>query len=191
MTTTLDIDQNSIVTTLTYDARQRLTSRTRGSEITSFEYWPTGLLKKVTLPDGSYLAYVYDTAHRLTEIDDVNGNHVVYTLDAMAITRGESLRSFQRLGAHAFTVFNSLNQLWKDVSVSGSTSQQTVFGYDNNGNQTTLEAPLTRNSTNTYDALNRLSQVTDPASGVTQYGYNAITTSLPWLIHSPYHELHL
>ena len=45
-------DPNGVVTTLTYDARQRLTSRTVGSEQTTFEYWPTGLLKKTTLPDG-------------------------------------------------------------------------------------------------------------------------------------------
>ena len=48
-------DPNGVVTTLTYDLRQRLTSRTVGTEITTFEYWPTGLLKKATLPDASYL----------------------------------------------------------------------------------------------------------------------------------------
>ena len=36
-------DPNGVVTTLTYDARQRLTSRTVGSEQTTFDYWPTGL----------------------------------------------------------------------------------------------------------------------------------------------------
>jgi YD repeat-containing protein len=58
-------DPNGVVTTLTYDLRQRLTSRTVGTEVTTFEYWPTGLLKKATLPDGSYLSYTYDAAHRL------------------------------------------------------------------------------------------------------------------------------
>jgi YD repeat-containing protein len=42
-------DPNGILTTLTYDARQRLTSRVTASETTAFDYWPTGLLKKVTL----------------------------------------------------------------------------------------------------------------------------------------------
>ena len=49
----------------------------------------------------------------------------------------------------------------------------TTFGYDNNGNQTSTAAPLARNSTSLYDELNRLKQITDPASGITQFGYDA------------------
>src|SRR5262249_20680309 len=56
-------DPNGLVATLAYDSRQRLTSSAVGSETTAFEYWPTGLLKKVTLPDASYLSYTYDDAH--------------------------------------------------------------------------------------------------------------------------------
>ncbi len=39
-------DPNGVVTTLTYDARQRLTSRTVGSEQTTFDYWPTAFQKR-------------------------------------------------------------------------------------------------------------------------------------------------
>ena len=70
-------------------------------------------------------------------------------------------------------VFNTLNQLWKDVNAAGTAAVTTTFGYDNNGNQTTINAPLSRNSTSLYDELNRLKQITDPASGVTQFGYDA------------------
>lgn len=45
--------------------------------------------------------------------------------------------------------------------------------YDANDNQTTTIAPLSRNSTNLYDELNRLKQITDPISGITQFGYDA------------------
>jgi YD repeat-containing protein len=58
-------DPNGVVTTLTYDLRQRLTSRTVGTETTTFTYLPTGLIQRVALPDGSYVAYTYDAAHRL------------------------------------------------------------------------------------------------------------------------------
>ncbi len=34
-------------------------------------------------------------------------------------------------------------------------------------------APLSRNSTSLYDELNRLKQITDPASGITLFGYDA------------------
>jgi RHS repeat-associated protein len=168
------IDLNGVTTTLTYDLRQRLTSRTVGSELTNFDYWPTGLLKKVTLPDSSYLQYTYDAAHRLTQINDADGNKVVYTLDAMGNHTAESLYDPSNALARTHSrVFNSLNQLWKDVSATGTTAQTTVFGYDNNGNQTVINAPLTRNTTNQYDELNRLKQITDPASGVAKYGYDA------------------
>ncbi len=70
-------------------------------------------------------------------------------------------------------VFNTLNQLWKDVNAAGTANVTTVFGYDNNGNQTTTNAPLSRNSTSLYDELNRLKQITDPASGITLFGYDA------------------
>ena len=70
-------------------------------------------------------------------------------------------------------MFNTLNQLWKDVNAAGTANVTTVFGYDNNGNQTTTNAPLSRNSTSLYDELNRLKQITDPASGITLFGYDA------------------
>jgi len=163
-----------VVTTLGYDARQRLTSRQVGSETTTFDYWPTGLLKKVTLPDSSYLLYTYDNAHRLTRIDDAAGNYVVYTLDAMGNRTAENLYDPTSFLARTHSrIFSSLNQLWKDLTAAGTVAQTTVFGYDSNGNQTTINAPLTRNTTNAYDELNRLKQVTDPGTGITQFGYDA------------------
>ncbi len=33
-------------------------------------------------------------------------------------------------------IYNSLNQLWKDVNAAGTAGVTTTFGYDNNGNQT-------------------------------------------------------
>lgn len=167
-------DPNSVVTTLVYDARQRLTSRQVGTETTTFTYWPTGLLKKVTLPDTSYIQYTYDAAHRLTTIADSLGNSIVYTLDAMGNRTAENAydaTSFLHR-THA-QVFNTLNQLYKDINAAGTAAVTTQYGYDNNGNQTSIAAPLARNTANTYDELNRLNQITDPANGITQFGYDA------------------
>ena len=49
----------------------------------------------------------------------------------------------------------------------------TAYAYDNVGNQTSIAAPLSRNTTNAYDPLNRLSQITDPNSGNTYFTYDA------------------
>ncbi|MES1195947.1 MAG: RHS repeat-associated core domain-containing protein, partial [Steroidobacter sp.] len=71
------------------------------------------------------------------------------------------------------SVFNSLSQLYQDINAANTAAVTTTFGYDSNGNQTTIAAPLTRNTSNQYDALNRLKQVTDPNNGITQYAYDA------------------
>jgi YD repeat-containing protein len=55
-------DPNGLVTTLVWDERQRLTSRTAGSQVTSYTYDGVGQLTRITLPDGSFLEYEYDTA---------------------------------------------------------------------------------------------------------------------------------
>jgi YD repeat-containing protein len=141
-------DPNGVVTTLAYDLRQRLTGRCvggtlptcTGGEKSSYEYWPTGLVKKVVMPDTSFVSYSYDAAHRLTAVTDGLGNHINYTLDAM--------------GNRTATV-------------------TTTYVYNIDGNQTGVNAPLARNTVKDYDRLNRLKQVTDPASGVTQFGYDA------------------
>jgi RHS repeat-associated protein len=166
-------DPNAVVTTLTYDLRQRLTSRSVAAELTTFEYWPTGLLKKVTLPDGSSLSYTYDGAHRLTQIADAEGNRMVYTLDAMGNRTAEQVYDAADVLTRTRTrVFNALNQLWKEIGAAGTADVTTVYGYDNNGNQTGVSAPLGRTTVLTYDELNRLTEVADPANQLMGYAYD-------------------
>jgi RHS repeat-associated protein len=168
-------DANGVVTTLTYDARQRLTSRSIGGEATSFFYWPTGLIKRVTSPDGSYIEYSYDAAHRLTQIADNEGNRVVYTLDAMGNrTSEQAFDPFDVLARTRSRVFNALNQLAQEIGAAGGPSVTTTYGYDSNANLTSIEAPLGRDTANDYDELDRLIAITDPGSGLTQFGYNAL-----------------
>ena len=167
-------DPNGVVTTLTYDLRQRLKTRQVGTETTTFDYYPTGPLQKVTLPDGSFVQYIYDNAHRLSKITDGLGNHVDYALDAMGNRTGES--AYDPLSVLSRTrsrVFNTLSQLYQDVGSAGTAAVTTTYGYDSNGNQTTIAAPMGRNTTNQYDELSRLKQITDPGSGNTLFGYDA------------------
>ena len=175
-------DPNGLVTTLAYDLRRRLTDRCvggalpacSGGEKTHLAYLATGLLDRITNPDASYIQYTYDAAHRLTQVSDGAGNSVVYTLDNMGNRTAENTydpgNALRRTHSR---VFNTLNQLWKDVNAAGTAAVTTTFGYDNNSNQTSVAAPLARNSSSLYDELNRLKQITDPASGITQFGYDA------------------
>jgi RHS repeat-associated protein len=167
-------DPNGVVTTLTYDLRQRMKSRQVGTETTNYVYYPTGLLETVTLPDSSTVQYSYDTAHRLTGITDGAGNSIAYTLDAMGNRTAESTYdpSSTLHGRHS-RVYNSLNELYQDINAANTAAVTTSYGHDSNGNRTTINAPLSRNTTKAYDELNRLNQITDPASGITQFGYDA------------------
>lgn len=169
------VDPNGLTTTLAYDERLRLTSRTVGGEVTGYDYYPTGLLKKVTLPDGSFLSYTYDAAHRLTDITDSLGNLIHYGLDAMGNRTLEEVKD--PLGALKQTrsrEFNSLNRLWKDI---GALGQTTEYGHDDQGNVTSIDGPLAGTvdvTTQQYDALNRLKNVIDPDLGLTSYGYDGL-----------------
>lgn len=169
------VDPNGLTTTLTYDARQRLTSRTVGTETTSYEYDGVGQMTKVTLPDGSFLSYAYDAAHRLTAIQDNLGNRISFTLDLMGNrTREDVFDPASQLAQTRGRVYSSLNRLTQEIGGTSPATQITSYAYDNQGNVTSITDPLNRVTANAYDALNRLKQVTDSANGVSGYGYDGL-----------------
>ena len=167
-------DPNGVLTTLAYDARQRLISSQVGSETTTYSYWPTGLIKKITLPNLSFIQYSYDAAHRLTDITDGANNHIHYTLDTLGNRTAKNVYDPSNVLSRAQSqVFNSLGQLTQQIGSAGTAAVTTTFGYNSNGKWATANAPLGRNTANTFDELSRLNQITDPAGGITQFGYDA------------------
>jgi len=109
-------DPNGTVTTLTYHPRGWLTARTVGVEQTTYDYDAVGQLTKATLPDGSYVQYMYDGAHRLTQVQDGPGNKIIYTLDAMGNRIKEQVYDPSgQLARVRQQVFDSLNRLHQSV----------------------------------------------------------------------------
>lgn len=167
-------DPNGVVTTLTYDARERLTSSSAAGEAITLAYYPTGLPKKVTLPDGSFVQYIYDGAQRLTAITDGAGNSIQYLLDAMGNhTAVSTYDPNQVLGRTQSSVYNTLNELEQTIGAAGTSAVTTAYAYDSNSNQTAINAPLSRNIGKTYDEINRLKKLTDSANGSTTLRYDS------------------
>jgi len=166
-------DANGLVTTMTYDARQRLHTRNVGGETTTYDYDNVGQLHQVTMPDGSTLTYTYDAAHRLTRIQDGLGNYLAYTLDNMGNRTAEEARDPGNTLVRTHTrVIDALNRIKKDIGGANPMTEITQYEYDDNGNQTKITDPINHATNSTYDALNRLKQVTDAANGLTQYQYD-------------------
>jgi len=165
------IDPNGLLTTLLYDARLRLSSATTGGLLTQLQYYPTGQLKQVTHPDNSYLLYTYDDAHRLIQINDNQGNKVVYALDAMGNRTQEDI--FAPTGTLSQTHrydFDNLGRLYHDL---GANNQSTTYLYDSQGNLTDVIDPLNHIDSADYDALNRTYQTTDALGYTTKIQLDA------------------
>lgn len=165
-------DANDVLTTLTYDARQRLTGHTVDGFTTTYSYDPAGQLTRVTLPDASYAAYAYDAAHRLTGITDAAGNQVLYTLDPMGnVIREEWRNPDGGLARRRLQTFDALGRLYESV---GAANQTATHAYDAQGNLTNFTDPKGQPTAHTYDALDRLKQVQDALNGLTHLGYDPL-----------------
>ncbi len=166
-------DSNGLIVNLAYDARGRLKQKTVAGNVTSFQYYPTGQLQTLTLPDNSNYTYTYDTAHRLTNITDNLNNQVNYTPDNMGNVTQQVINNPDGSIAQSQTaLFDALNRLQQSVGANKQTSQ---FGYDPNGNLISSIDPKNHpTSIYTYDTLNRLTQIQDAAAGISQFTYNVL-----------------
>lgn len=176
-------DPNGIVTDFTYHPRGWLTTRkVRGpnnaaetdDQITTIEYWPTGLVKKVTQPDGAFTSYTYDAAHRLTDIADNAGNTIHYTLDNAGNRTAEETKDTGGVLRRSLSrVYNQLGQL---QTAKDAYNHATGFTYDANGNNQTVTDALGRVADNDYDPLNRLVRTLQDVGGIeaeTKFEYDA------------------
>ncbi|SHL93383.1 RHS repeat protein [Rhizobacter sp. OV335] len=184
----LQSTREGVVTTYTYDLRQRMLSRTVGTKTTAYEYDAVGQLKKVTLGDGSWVGYEYDDAHRAVAVTDKKGNRIDYVLD------NAGNRIDQRLKDPAGELTQSLNALMDALGrqqQAGVTDQAPAsnafpplpnsplplerYEYDAQGNRTKITrgaGTLNLQTRLTYDALERVKEATDAKNGKTSFEYD-------------------
>lgn len=174
-------DANGVVTDYTYHPRGWPTSITaRGATTaedrsTQLSYWPTGHVQQVTEPDGSSVTYVYDAAQRLTDIADSAGNTIHYTLDNAGNRLQENtVDAGGTLRRTLARVYNTLGQL---TTLKDAGNNATGFAYDANGNPQSVTDALQRVTSQQYDPLNRLAQTLQDVGGVAaeiRSSYNAL-----------------
>lgn len=181
------VDANGVATDLEYNARGWLTARiVRGIEddlevddaFTRIEYDNVGQVTKVTQPDGAYLEFSYDAAHRLTGIEDNLGNTVTYQLDGAGNRISEETRDAANVLTHSLSrVYDQLGQL---ETLADALSTPTDFTYDAAGQVDTVTDAFNRTTDHDYDPLGRLKRSianvngTGPERAETRFQYDAL-----------------
>lgn len=174
-------DANGVVTEKLYYLRGWVASVTvvggthSQDRTTLYDYWPTGLVKKVTQPDGAFTSYEYDAAHRLTAITDNAGNRIEYVLDNAGNRIKEDTKDAG--GQLKRTLSRIYNQLGQLKTQADALANPTDFTYDATGNVDTVTDALGRVTDNNYDPLNRLARTLQDVGGIaaeTKFQYDAL-----------------
>jgi len=179
-------DANGVATDLEFNDRGWLTARkVRGIDnateaddaITRIEYDSTGMVTKLTQPDGDFVGFTYDAAHRLTDVTDALGNSIHYTLDNDGQRIQEDTKNSASVVKRTLSrVYDTLGQLKTQADAYAT---PTDFTYDLSGALDTSTDPLLRVTDRDVDALGRLAQVIANVSGGTsdratsQFQYDA------------------
>ncbi len=108
---------NATPVALTYNTRGWLATSDIGG-ITTYDYYDTGLIKKITLPavvDGREYTYEYDTAHRLTSITSKTGEKVTFTPDVAGNVTRVVLDKYGVVSNEFDQRFNALGQVYETI----------------------------------------------------------------------------
>jgi len=135
----------------------------------------------LTDPDGVVLGYGYDDAHRLVSVLDSNNNVMAQGLNANGqITAVLISDSAQHVLAKRTTGYTNTGLLSVQAD-SQNRARFTATGFDGNGNLTASTDGLGTKATRSYDPLNRLSSVIQDSAGTgptanasTSYLYDAL-----------------
>lgn len=148
----------------TYDPLGRTLSQTRAGSTMSFEYDDAGNRTKRTDYAGRVTNYEYDNLNRLTTLLHGTIPESTYSYDDLSrldsATNGAGTASF---------VYYVRGRLSSETDVFGRVLE---YGYDANGNRSSLELDGNVHTTYAYDNANRLTTLTDETSQTYSYGYD-------------------
>jgi len=167
LTKTTLVDGTTVETT--YDAMGRViaTKDALGRE-TKKEYDDFGRVSKVIDPKGNEFLLEYDNVGNIIKVTDAKGNDVQAKYD-------ELYRPFKTIDADgvevATTTYNALSMPTK---VEDATGKSVAFSFDslNRLQESTLSDSIKAQAL--YDALGRITKVTDPKGATNAYEYDAL-----------------
>jgi RHS repeat-associated protein len=149
--------------TNTYNALNRLTqTREAGGGLYQMTYDGAGNLTNRIDAKGQVTRYAYDGNNRRTSYQ--SGTPVTFSYDP----NGNVSSMTDSLGTTTYQ-YDALNRV---TSVTDAFGKTVSYGYDANGNRTSITYPGGKVVLYTYDSLNRMTAVTDWLGGVTSYSYD-------------------
>ena len=178
-----EVDADGNTTTDGYDELNRNTSRVYadGARAT-YGYDPNGNRTSLTDPNGLAFIYTFDALNRETNKnyplpasptgDDVQTIVTGYDPNGnvLKVTESYSGATGTRVTTKSYDHFDRL------IQVTDAFGKTLGYQYDANGNRTLLQDPDSKATSYAFDALNRVSTVTN-TSGTTTYAYDR--SSLP------------
>ena len=160
-------DKKGLVTSYSYDSASRRNAVTDAANVvTRMTYDATNNLKTVADPRGNVTTYSYDVLNRRTQIADPKGRIWQTNYDASGNANSTSDPS----GSTATYSYDLANRL---VGINWSDGSSVTYVLDKNGNRTSV-TDATGTTLFSYDALNRVTAVTDPNGQQVTYGYDGV-----------------
>lgn len=152
---------------------KQVTTYPSGTASTASMTYSAGLLATATSADGVTTTFAYDTARRLTsesrpELNGTAKRQIGYNLASnpteVDVYRDATLR---------YRAYADYDEIGRIIAKRGNNGENVRYTYYNNDNVKTVTDSLSRVTTLTYDALNRLSTSKDAKLGLTRYEYDA------------------
>lgn len=164
------IDPNGIETTIQYNLRGQVTSRSTAGLTISYDYDAVGVLQTVHLPGGRSVSYTYTPAGYVETITDSLNNSITYSYDAEGRKIAQIINDPEgKLTAYINYEYDENGRLSKILNPDDTFKEFLYDGVGNLINQLDEKQHLTEYL---YDPLNRLTDTIQPTGVTTSITYD-------------------
>ncbi|GAA6152197.1 hypothetical protein NBRC116587_16160 [Pseudoteredinibacter isoporae] len=167
-----------------YDNRNRLSEVQSGSEISRYHYLANSWLERVENANGSQVAYQYDNAGRVVDIQNsLAGGGLLSSFAYQYDNNGNRTQQIEVQNGFADTQsltttysYDTLDRLTSYTENDGSDTKETIYtyfpSYDRKSETVTVGSQTERQRQYVYDNINRLTSISEAAGGEISYLYD-------------------